>query len=57
MDVAVQRWKVLNTTDENTDPKTTADYYDEICENSKVKDKVCDRFFSCFKTIIRLRLC
>ena len=31
LESAIQRWKVLNTTETNTSPNPTVDQYDKIC--------------------------
>ena len=40
LELAIQRWKVLNTTETNTSPNPTVDQYDKISSEWKEKDKV-----------------
>ena len=41
LDAALERWKIVNTTETVTDPKPTLAQYDEVVSNWQSKDKVC----------------
>ena len=40
LESAIQRWKVVNTTEQNKTPTPSVDEYDKICIEWKEKDKV-----------------
>ena len=40
LEAAVERWKIMETTQQNPTPKPTLEQFDEICEQTKSCDKV-----------------
>ena len=40
LEAAIERWKISQTTPENQSPKPNLEQFDEICEDTKARDKV-----------------
>ena len=40
LEAAIERWKISQTTSENQSPKPNLEQFDEICEDTKARDKV-----------------
>ena len=40
LEAAVERWKISNTTTENPSPRPNLEEFDEICEDTKSRDKI-----------------